>query len=157
MSTVRRRGSDAEIDALLADYRARAEPTEEQIEAWAIEDDSVLTDEDLANMEPVYPPPPPPGPDELRALRIRLALSQLQFAHQLGFGIDEIRQYEEGDRIPSGPAATLLSVIAAEPEAVARALRWGQADRERMPVTPASAAPAGPAAVAPASAGSRGS
>jgi putative transcriptional regulator len=120
---------DAEVARLLAEYRARPQPTEEQIEAWAIEDDSVLTDEDLARMRPVYPPP---KPDELRALRARLALSQKQFADRFGFTVDAIQQYEQGRRRPSGPAATLLQVIAAEPDAVARALeryraRWHQA------------------------------
>jgi putative transcriptional regulator len=117
---------DAEIARLLAEYRARPEPTEQQIEAWAAEDGDAWTDEDFARARLVYPPP---TAEEVRALRARLALSQKQFADRFGFTIDAIQQYEQGRRTPSGPAATLLRVIAAEPEAVARALERRDAAR----------------------------
>ena len=104
---------------MLADYGARPQPTEEQIEAWAEEDGGALTDEELARMRPVYPPP---KPDEIRALRERLSLTQREFADRFGFAVDEIAQYEQGHGIIPIPAATLLWVIAAEPEAVVRAL-----------------------------------
>ena len=76
---------------------------------------------------------PPPSPEELRALRAHFGLSQKQFADRFGFTVDAIQQYEQGRRRPSGPAATLLQVIAAEPEAVARALELYRA-RWRRPV-----------------------
>jgi putative transcriptional regulator len=75
-------------------------------------------------MRPVYPPP---TPDEMRALRARLSLSQKKFAERFGFTVEAIQQYEQGRRRPSGPAATLLQVIAADPRAVARALADYQA------------------------------
>jgi DNA-binding transcriptional regulator YiaG len=114
------------MEALREEIRNLPPATEEQIEAWAEEDGGALTDEELANMRWVYPPP---TPDEMRALRARLAMSQKQFADSFGFTVDAIQQYEQGRRRPSGPAATLLQVIAADPDAVARALasyraRW---------------------------------
>lgn len=106
-------------DKLLAELEARPQPGEEQIEKWATEDGDAWTDEELANAVPVYPPP---KPDEIRALRARTGLSQSQFALMFGFNIDTFQQYEQGRRVPSGPASTLLRVIAMEPEAVLRAL-----------------------------------
>jgi DNA-binding transcriptional regulator YiaG len=104
---------------LLAELDARRQPSEEQIEIWAAEDGGALTDEELAEMVPVYPQP---KPDQIRALRARTGLSQSQFALMFGFNIDTFQQYEQGRRVPSGPASTLLRVIAMEPEAVLRAL-----------------------------------
>jgi putative transcriptional regulator len=62
-------------------------------------------------------------PERVRALRRKLGLSQVQFAHRFGFTLDTVQQYEQGRRHPSGPASTLLRIIEADPEAVARALR----------------------------------
>jgi putative transcriptional regulator len=113
--------SRADIDRkkLLAELAARPQPSEEQIERWAIEDGDAWTDEQLAQAVPVYPPP---KPDQIRALRARTGLSQSQFARMFGFNIDTFQQYEQGRRVPSGPASTLLRIIAMEPEAVLRAL-----------------------------------
>jgi putative transcriptional regulator len=85
----------------------------------------VWTDEELADAEPVYPPP---SPDQVRALRARLGLTQAQFARRFGFTLDTVQQYEQGRRRPSGPASTLLRVIEADPEAVVRALGLREAD-----------------------------
>jgi len=67
----------------------------------------------LAAADPIYPPP---SPERLRALRARLGQTQAQFA------LDTVQQYEQGRGRSSGPAATLLRVIEADPEAVVRAL-----------------------------------
>jgi putative transcriptional regulator len=119
MAIVRHQRTDIDVDQLLVDYYARPEPTEEQIEAWAAEDGDAWTDEDFARASVVYPPP---SAEEVRALRERLSLSQKQFADRFGFRVETIQQYEQGRRAPSGPATTLLRVIAADPEAVQRAL-----------------------------------
>jgi DNA-binding transcriptional regulator YiaG len=121
MAIVRYTRADFERDRekLLADLDARPQPSEEQIEQWAAEDGDAWTDEDFANAVPVYPPP---KPDQIRALRARTGLSQSQFALMFGFNIDTFQQYEQGRRVPSGPASTLLRVIAMEPDAVLRAL-----------------------------------
>jgi putative transcriptional regulator len=60
--------------------------------------------------------------EDVRALRLRLGLSQEAFAARYGFSVDAIRQYESRRRTPSGPVRTLLRVIAREPDAVTRAL-----------------------------------
>ena len=64
----------------------------------------------------------PAAVDDVRALRTRLGLSQEAFAARFGFSVDTIRQYESRRRTPTGPARTLLRVIAREPDAVTRAL-----------------------------------
>ena len=64
----------------------------------------------------------PEAVDDVRALRLRLGLSQEAFAAHFGFTVDTIRQYESHRRTPTGPARTLLRVIAREPDAVIRAL-----------------------------------
>jgi putative transcriptional regulator len=97
----------------------RPRPSEGEIEAQAIADGDAWTDAELANAETVYPPP---SPDQVRALRARLGLTQAQFARRFGFTLDTVQQYEQGRRRPSGPASTLLRVIEADPEAVVRAL-----------------------------------
>ena len=60
--------------------------------------------------------------EDVRALRIRLGLSQEAFAARFGFSVATIRQYESRRRTPAGPVRTLLRVIAREPDAVTRAL-----------------------------------
>ena len=60
--------------------------------------------------------------EDVRSLRTRLGLSQEAFAARFGFSVDAVRQYESRRRVPSGPARTLLRVIAREPDAVIRAL-----------------------------------
>ncbi len=65
---------------------------------------------------------PPEAVEDVRALRTRLGLSQEAFAARFGFSVDAIRQYESHRRVPTGPARTLLRVIAREPDAVTRAL-----------------------------------
>ena len=89
----------------------------------AAEDGDAWTDAELGEAVLVYPPP---TAEQIRALLARLGLSQSQFALRFGFTIDTVQQYEQGRRTPSGPAATLLRVIAGDSEAVARALHPGR-------------------------------
>jgi len=120
MPIVRRTRAELDKGKLLAELKARPRPSEEEIEAQAVEDQDAWTDQELAEAEPNYPPP---SPEQVRALRTRLGLSQAQFARRFGFTVDTVQQYEQGRRIPSGPASTLLRVIEADPDAVVRALR----------------------------------
>jgi putative transcriptional regulator len=60
---------------------------------------------------------------DVRKMRTRMKLSQKEFAARFGFSSDSIQNWEQGRRIPDGPARTLLAVIAHEPKAVERALR----------------------------------
>jgi putative transcriptional regulator len=59
---------------------------------------------------------------DVQALRARLAMSQAEFADAFGVSVATIRNWEQGRRIPRGPARVLLSVIEQEPEAVRRVL-----------------------------------
>ncbi len=64
----------------------------------------------------------PPAYD-VRKIRARMKLSQKEFAARFGFSIDSVQNWEQGRRVPDGPARTLLAVIAHEPKAVERALQ----------------------------------
>jgi putative transcriptional regulator len=119
MPIVRRARADIDKAKLLAELATRPRPTEEEIEAQAFEDGDAWTNEELANADPVHPPL---SPEQVRALRAKLGLTQAQFARRFGFTLDTVQQYEQGRRRPSGPASTLLRVIEADPEAVIRAL-----------------------------------
>jgi putative transcriptional regulator len=76
----------------------------------------------------VAPASPPPAPDEaisspaVRELRRRARLTQLEFAARLGVPVETIRNWEQGKRMPRGPARALLAVIAHAPDTVFAAL-----------------------------------
>jgi putative transcriptional regulator len=58
----------------------------------------------------------------VRDLRRRACLTQLEFASRLGVPVETIRNWEQGKRMPRGPARALLAVIAHAPETVFAAL-----------------------------------
>ncbi|HTT83301.1 MAG TPA: helix-turn-helix domain-containing protein [Rhizomicrobium sp.] len=64
----------------------------------------------------------PPASVDVRSIREKLGLSQTGFAARFGFTAAAVRQWEHGRRVPHGPARVLLTIIAREPGAVARAL-----------------------------------
>jgi putative transcriptional regulator len=70
----------------------------------------------LAAPEPAAPLP------AVRDLRRRARLTQLEFAARLGVPVETIRNWEQGKRMPRGPARALLAVIAHAPETVFAAL-----------------------------------
>jgi putative transcriptional regulator len=49
-------------------------------------------------------------------------MSQPEFALRFGFSLGTLRQWEQGRRLPDGPARVLLTVISHQPEAVKKAL-----------------------------------
>lgn len=59
---------------------------------------------------------------DVRAARMKLGLSQDNFAKTFKISPSTVRKWEQGSRLPQGPARVLLSVIDKEPEAVKRAL-----------------------------------
>lgn len=63
-------------------------------------------------------------PEEInaRAIRAKMKLTQAQFARRFQIDLATLRDWEQGRRVPTGPASVLLQVIAREPEAVQRAL-----------------------------------
>jgi putative transcriptional regulator len=62
------------------------------------------------------------APPAVRELRRRARLTQQEFAARLGVPVETIRNWEQGKRMPRGPARALLAVIAHAPETVFAAL-----------------------------------
>jgi putative transcriptional regulator len=63
-----------------------------------------------------------PRVTDAREARMKLGLSQREFASFIGTGVGTVRKWELGTRRPSGAARTLIAVIKAEPRAVRRAI-----------------------------------
>jgi putative transcriptional regulator len=61
-------------------------------------------------------------PANIKAIRDRLGTSQSEFAMLIGVSVATLRNWEQGRRVPDGPAQVLLRVVAHDPEAVVRAL-----------------------------------
>jgi len=61
-------------------------------------------------------------PTTVRDLRRRARLTQIEFASRLGVPVETIRNWEQGKRMPRGPARALLAVIAHAPDTVFAAL-----------------------------------
>jgi putative transcriptional regulator len=59
---------------------------------------------------------------QVRELRMRAQLTQAEFATRLCVPLETIRNWEQGKRMPRGPALALLAVIAHAPETVFEAL-----------------------------------
>jgi putative transcriptional regulator len=62
-------------------------------------------------------------PNDIQKARKRLGLSQDQFADAFGVSASTLRKWEQGQRVPTGAAKTLLKIIQREPKAVVRALK----------------------------------
>ena len=58
------------------------------------------------------------APPAVRDLRRRARLTQQQFAARLGVPVETIRNWEQGKRMPRGPARALLALIAHAPDMV---------------------------------------
>jgi len=61
-------------------------------------------------------------PADIKGIRDSLEKSQTEFAMMIGVSVATLRNWEQGRRIPDGPAQALLRVAAQNPEAVADAL-----------------------------------
>lgn len=68
---------------------------------------------------------------DVKAIRAKLGQSQTEFASMIGVSVATLRNWEQGRRTPDGPALALLRVAAADPRAVARALRAPRASSRR--------------------------
>ena len=64
-------------------------------------------------------------PVDIKTLRGELGQSQLEFARMIGVSVATLRNWEQGRRVPDGPALALLRVTARNPEAVVEALHRG--------------------------------
>jgi putative transcriptional regulator len=76
----------------------------------------------LVPMIPAAAPLDAAGSPPVRDLRRRARLTQQEFAARLGVPVETIRNWEQGKRMPRGPARALLAVIAHAPETVFAAL-----------------------------------
>lgn len=63
-----------------------------------------------------------PGDVDVQSIRKRLGMSQAEFSARFGIPPGTLRDWEQGRRIPEGPARVLLKVIETDPKAVERAL-----------------------------------
>jgi putative transcriptional regulator len=59
---------------------------------------------------------------DIKAVRLKLEKSQIEFAMMIGVSVATLRNWEQGRRTPDGPAMALLKVAARDPKAVAAAL-----------------------------------
>jgi putative transcriptional regulator len=114
--------SRSDLDLAKIDWRRIDATTDEDIARQVATDADTAplftADEILAAGRRIVPD----EAEDVRTLRARFGLSQEAFAARFGFSVAAIRQYESRRRIPTGPARTLLRVIAREPDAVTRAL-----------------------------------
>jgi putative transcriptional regulator len=76
----------------------------------------------LAPVMPSAAPVAATAPPAVRDLRRRARLTQLEFAARLGVPVETIRNWEQGKRMPRGPARALLAVFAHAPDMVFAAL-----------------------------------
>lgn len=61
-------------------------------------------------------------PADIKGIRKRLGRSQSEFALMIGVSVSTLRNWEQGRRVPEGPARALLRVAAQNPQAVIQAL-----------------------------------
>ncbi len=66
---------------------------------------------------------------DVRAIRLKLGLSQTAFSEQFGLNVAALRDWEQGRRRPEMSARVLLTVIAHNPSVVRAALRAGGVTR----------------------------
>jgi putative transcriptional regulator len=62
------------------------------------------------------------NPADIKKIRLRLRKSQAGFALMIGVSLATLQNWEQGRRIPEGPARALLKIAAEKPEAVIEAL-----------------------------------
>ena len=64
-------------------------------------------------------------PADVRTVRATLGVSQTEFALMIGVSVATLRNWEQGRRVPDGPALALLRVAAVNPKVVVEALHGG--------------------------------
>lgn len=60
--------------------------------------------------------------EDIRAIRAKLHKLQSEFAQMIGVSVETLQNWEQGRRVPDGPARALLKMAAEKPRAVAEAL-----------------------------------
>lgn len=59
---------------------------------------------------------------DVKAIRQRIGLTQVEFADRLGVGLGTLQHWERGVRKPRGPALVLLNLVSKEPQTMLKAL-----------------------------------
>lgn len=100
------------------DWDRLAELTDEEVRRAAESDPDArpLTARQLSRARKV------PEHVDVRAIRLKLNMSQAAFANRYGLALNAVQDWEQGRRPPNRYARILLAVIDSEPEAVERAL-----------------------------------
>ncbi len=62
-------------------------------------------------------------PAAVKSIRLKVGASQSEFALMIGVSLATLQNWEQGRRMPEGPARALLKVLAENPKAVADVLR----------------------------------
>ncbi len=57
------------------------------------------------------------APVDIKAIRAKTKLTQAAFARKLHISAATLRDWEQGRRMPEGPARTLLGMVDADPDA----------------------------------------
>lgn len=132
-NTIRvRRSSEGRLEQILPDGSTR--PLEGQSD-WASLD--AMTEEEAYQNALTDPDNPPRSTAELarmrrvpnpKWLRLRLGLTQEQFARQFQIALGTLRDWEQGVRRPDSTAKAYLRVIEANPDAVRQALATDSRD-----------------------------
>ena len=70
-----------------------------------------------------------PRPVDVKALRTKVCMTQVQFAVRFGFSTATLRHWERGDRAPQGPALVLSPcpssrVVSTTDDATSRPASW---------------------------------
>lgn len=63
------------------------------------------------------------NPADIKIARKKVGLSRDDFANAFGLSAATLRKWENGERVPTGAARALLTIISREPEAALRAIR----------------------------------
>ncbi len=102
--------------------RVRA-TTDKDVARWIAEDPDTAP-ELPPEIRPrvVYTPPVP----DVRQIRTRLGLTQVEFALRFGLSRRTVEQWEQGRAVPDRPARVLLAVIARDPRIVERVVAAGK-------------------------------
>lgn len=104
------------------DAKRKAATTEKDIARHAREDETVTDDLDFeaevksGRMRVLRP-------FDVAAIRAKTGLSQDRFAEAFHISAHTLRNWEQGRRVPEGPARALLMAIDRDPQAVMRALQ----------------------------------
>ena len=122
MPIVRRSVKEIRKHAGRVDWERVRQTTDREIAAQIATDPDTAPDmAEARDLRRVYNPPVP----NVKAIRHKLGLSQAAFAHQFGFSVRTVQQWEQGRAVPDRPARILLRVIETDPQAVEHALAAG--------------------------------